>query len=291
MPLPRMKPDPVPVVYPFWEFKAEGELHDTYEAYKAAMQIPWVGVVTMAYAHYRPFFDAWWRALQPVIETQAYVDSALGLRDQVEADIVQLNPPPIQARLTHLGYSARELDDIRSIIDVITHGNFMQIVAVFAARVLLEGGALGGGTMTGAKAGRHKPESSTPFVLIEPHHALGDIEAIYSDVKQTLGLPFVNTDYRCFSRWPSYFDQAWRDLRPLIPTDEYEVFVLNVHNRIVAAAESLPNPTGLTAETLKAAANQDGEGRNVLETVRLFNWLLPGLMTNVAFFRAQLLPA
>ena len=52
--------------------------------------------------------------------------------------------------------------------------------------------------------------------LIELHHADPTTAALYSDVRQTLGLPFVNTDYRAFARWPSYFDPAWTDLRSII---------------------------------------------------------------------------
>lgn len=289
MTVERIKPDPIPAVYPLWEFQAEGELRDTYEAYKEALQVPWVGVVTMALAHYRPILNAWWDALQPVAETQAYVDAAFALRERVESKITALNPPPIKDRLMKLGYSARELDEIRDMVDVITHGNFIQIPAIFAARVLLEGGELNGGPTIGPKASAHRPAVTTPFVLMEPHHALGDLKSIYDDVKSTLGLPFVNTDYRCFSRWPSYFEAAWGDLRTVIPTDEYEAFVLDMHNAIAETTENLPNPKALTSSALKEAADADGKGADVLETIRLFSWLIPGLVTNVAYFRAQLL--
>ena len=253
MNIERIKPAPIPAVYPHWEFKAEGELRDTYERYKAAMQIPWVGVVTMAYAHYRPFFDCWWKALEPVVQTNAYVEVAQSLRAKVEADIEALNPPPISERLFAMGYSSRELDEIREMIDIISHGNFMQIPAVMVARLLLEGGELLGGTDIGAAAKSHGPKVSTPFVLLEPHHVLPDHQAIYEDIKTTLGLPFVNTDYRCFARWPSYFDLAWKDLKTEIQGPNYEPLVISQHEAQFAATATLANPTGLTAETLKQA--------------------------------------
>lgn len=285
----RLKPDPVPAVYPLWEYKADGDLRDAYEAYKKTMQIPWVGVVTMAYAHYRTFFDTWWQAMEPVVGSQTYVDSAFALKQQVETRIANLNPPPITQRLLALGYSERELAEIRDMIDVITHGNFMQIPAVFSARLLLEGEPLIGNTTIGKKAKSHHMQVDTPFILMEPHHGLGDIHTLYSDVKATLGLPFVNTDYRCFSRWPSYFDMAWKDLRDLISTSHYESFVGDIHETIVETARQLPNPTHITPEALQEAAAKDGNMEQVLKTTRLFSWLLPGLVTNVAYFRAQLL--
>ena len=40
-----------------------------------------------------------------------------------------------------------------------------------------------------------------------------EVRAVYDDIMATLGLPFVNTDYRALARWPSYFALAWSDLK------------------------------------------------------------------------------
>ena len=52
--LPRLKPDPIPPLHPVPEFLAEGELKARYEDVKAVLRVPWMGVVTMSFAHYRP---------------------------------------------------------------------------------------------------------------------------------------------------------------------------------------------------------------------------------------------
>jgi hypothetical protein len=43
---------------------------------------------------------------------------------------------------------------------------------------------------------------------MEPHHAERQLQTLYDDLKSTIGLPFLNTDYRALARWPSYFDVA-----------------------------------------------------------------------------------
>jgi hypothetical protein len=53
--------------------------------------------------------------------------------------------------------------------------------------------------------------------------------------------------------------------------------------------QQLPNPGTLTASDLLDAARRDGNPEEILQVTRLFQWLLPGLVTNVAFFRAQLI--
>lgn len=288
MPIVRIKPDPVPEVNPFWEFKAEGELRLAYENYKRALQVPWVGVVSMAYAHYRSFFDAWWQGMEPLVGSKIYVETAFSLRMRVEKSVGALNPPSLVKPLRDMGYSVRELDEIRDMIEVLSHGNFIQLPAVFAARMLLEGHELTAAAPVETFAGAHARPVKTPFILMEPHHALPDLGAIYGDVKEQLGLPFVNTDYRCLSRWPSYFDTAWKSLRLLVNTSAYEELALDMHEAVVAAVRTFPNPGGVTAAAVQAGAHRDATIGEVLEVTKLFTWLLPGLMVNVAYFRAQL---
>jgi hypothetical protein len=99
----------------------------------------------------------------------------------------------------------------------------------------------------------------------------------------------LNTDYRALARWPSYFDVAWRSLKPLIGTPAYDDVVERVHKKAVALVLALPNPGELTSARLVAAADEDMGAESVLGVVRLFQWLLPGLVVNVAYMREQTL--
>ncbi|MGI9413380.1 MAG: hypothetical protein ACR2PM_06920 [Hyphomicrobiales bacterium] len=283
----RSKPDPVPAIHPVWEYQADGALAETYGAYKSAFQVPWVGVVSMAYAHYPSFFAQWWRALEPVVASTDYVETCLALRSHIERAVAALKPPPIEDRLREIGYSDRELGDIRAMIEVFSHGNFAQLPAVVAAHLLLEGGAVSGGVAVEPHTGRHGPEGEVPFVLMEPHHAAGQTQAVYRDVMDRLGLPFVNTDYRALSRWPSYFELAWGDLKWVLKLPGYEAVTARMHEKMFKAAARLPNPTGLSALQLQEAAARDASVAEVIEVTRLFSYLLPGLVTNIAYLRAQ----
>jgi TRAP-type C4-dicarboxylate transport system permease large subunit len=49
-----------------------------------------------------------------------------------------------------------------------------------------------------------------------------------------------------------------------------------------------PNPTGAVAAELTEAAKHSASVEEILQVNQLFQWLLPGLITNVAFFREQL---
>lgn len=288
MKLDRFLPDPVPAIFPVPEYAADGELRDRYEATKSAFQVPWMGVVTMAFAHYPAFFGTLWDGAKDLCTSEVYVDFCRELREMTEARVADLAPAPIAGRLTEAGYGAREIDNIRAINEVFSHGNFPYVTLATIARVLLEGGALGRDTAVAPFTGRHAPDVEVPLVLMERHHADRATRNIYTDLMAALGLPFVNTDYRAFARWPSYFAMAWADLKPHVAGAPHKAICQDIHDRLVEQVAAFPNPGGLDGAALVAAAEKDASAGEVLEVVRLFQYLLPGLVTNVAFFRHQL---
>lgn len=287
--LPRLKPDPVPIVRPVPEYLADPDLRARYEDMKAVFQVPWMGVVTMAFAHYRQFYDCLWEGVRPLCVSAPFVDGFRDLRAFVETSVAALDPPPIAERLAEAGYAAREIAQIGETVEVFSHGNFPYLTLATIARLLLEGEGIGAeGGPAPPFVGRHAPEISVPFVLMEMHHADAPTRARYGEVMATLGLPFVNTDYRAYARWPSYWAAAWTDLKPVVVSPAYEELCQRVHARAVEIARSLPNPGGLTGEALRVAAAADAPLEEVRDVCRLFQWLLPGLAVNVAFLREQL---
>ncbi len=290
--LPRLKPEPIPAIHPLPEYLADGRRKAWYEDLKTVLQVPWMGVVTMAYAHYPTFYETLWTGVRELCRSRPFVEAFLGNRAFVEAEVAKLDPPPIADRLAAAGYAPREIAQIRDIVEVFSHGNQPYVVLATLTRHLLEVGDMAGGTSSAdapVHGDRHAPDIEAPFVLMEPHHADAPTREVYADVKRTLGLPFVNTDYRAFARWPSYWAMAWGDLRQAVNTPAHDAICQALHDRCVAqAARSLPNPGRLTAEALRRAAEADGADQEIRDVCRLFQWLLPGLVTNVAYLRAQL---
>jgi len=291
--LPRVKPEPVPAIHPLPDYLAEGRRRRWYEDAKQVLQVPWMGVVTMAYAHYPGFYETFWQGVRDLCASRPFVDACRRNRDFVESQVSRLDPAPISERLGGLGYAPREIDDIRRMVEVFSHGNQAYVILATVTRFLLETGDPGGSTDPADAprfGGRHAPDADVPFVLMEAHHADPPTQDVYEDVKTTLQLPFVNTDYRALARWPSYWTLAWGDLRQVAGAREHESICREFHERCVTqAASELPNPGGLSAAALRSAAQEDAPLEEIRDVCRLFQWLLPGLITNVAYLRAQLL--
>jgi hypothetical protein len=288
MGLERLRPYPAPTVRPVHEYVASGVTDEIYRDIKAALQVPWVGVLMLAYARYPTFFECLWRSLKPIVESRAFIDEAAGIRDFVERSAATFAPAPLSAPLADMGYAVRELDQIRAIIEAFSHGNFPYMMIAAIARLLIEDGALAGGGPTAIAGGHHAPDGAVQFVMIEEHHGQAALRELYADIKATVGLPFVNSDYRGLARWPSYFEMAWRALKPHVGSPEYEALCQEIHARVFAALDRLPNPNPLDAASLRAAAETDAPLDEIRDVCRLFQYLLPGLTVNVAHFRRQL---
>lgn len=210
------------------------------------------------------------------------------LRREIESEVEKLNPRKLNQSLKEMGYSPREIQNIRDLVEVFSHGNFLYCMMASLSRLALELGKFPPKSPATSFAGRHAPDVQVPFVLIEEHHADEETRNTYASIRQALSLPFVNTDYRGLSRWPSYFQLAWSSLEPVVAMSEYEAMVTRVHDRFVEEAMKLPNPTGMVAADIKQSTERCASLGRVLEVNQLFQWLLPGLITNVAFLRAQL---
>ncbi|QFS81234.1 halocarboxylic acid dehydrogenase DehI family protein [Roseivivax sp. THAF197b] len=284
--LPRLKPVPLPAIHPVPEYEATGALADVYSRTKRGLGVPWMGVVAMAFAHYPKFYNCLWTALEPVVGTEGFASSCRSLRDAAETQAERLAPLGIRTRLENMGYGNREIDEIRACNEVFSDGNMPYLLMATLARLLLEGHAWQGQASTAAL--QTSADAGPKPALMEAHHADPTMASMYEDIRVTLGLPFVNTDYRAFARWPSYFAPAWADLKGALTGPGYADAVEHVHRVAIDLAIALPNPTGLTSEGLRDAAKADAELDDVLSVVRLFQWLLPGLTLNVAFLRAQL---
>jgi hypothetical protein len=284
----RLKPTPIPEIAPVPEHLAEPALKKIYEDTKAALQVPWMAIVLRSFARYPRFYATLWGGFRELSGSAEFLAACHELRQEAEA--ASLSAPSILQKLHELGYTEPEIAEIRAVIEIFSRGNMPYLLIATAARLLLEGNEIGTSrSISKPVQSRHGPAAAGKLVLMEPHHAERQLQALYKDLQSTLGLPFVNVDYRALARWPSYFDVAWRSLKPIIGSPAYDEVVERVHKKAVALVLALPNPAGLTSAGLVAAAGQDIGAENVLGVVRLFQWLLPGLVVNVAYMREQTL--
>lgn len=136
--LPRLKPNPIPAIHPVPEYAASGRLKEVYEATKSGLNVPWMGVVTMAFAHYPRFYDCLWQAIEPFVASEAFEAACQSLRQAAEAEADAFSLPDITKQLTDMGYGTEE---IRACNEIFSRGNMPYLLIAtlaLARRVRME---------------------------------------------------------------------------------------------------------------------------------------------------------
>jgi len=285
------KPAVVPSVRPIPEHAADPDLHVVYDDVKRRLGVPWVGVVVQAFAHYRRFFDHAYAQLRPALGSH-YVE-------RVATDLRLLSWQTVTERFTvtdqaatlrdDVGYSERELAEIRTLLDVFDYGN----PKYFLLATIVKAGLAGGDTIGGVRPADpadllpRSPVTAatvTP-VMLEQHHVDGSLRELYDDMKSGLGLPFVNSDYKAMARWPTYLRLAWEQLKPILDTEPYLAARQALNDRCTTAARELPYPYRLGRAELADLGMAAGEIDELADVVSLFQSLLSGLIANVTHFK------
>jgi len=104
-----MKPGSIPRIHPLPEFLAQGQRKVWYDDLKRVIQVPWMGVVTMAFSHYPHFYKALWDGTRGLFASKSLVEACLHNRTFIETEIENLNPACLQPKLVDLGYAPCEI--------------------------------------------------------------------------------------------------------------------------------------------------------------------------------------
>ena len=70
------------------------------------------------------------------------------------------------------------------------------------------------------------------------------LRQLFSDIKKTLQLSSINSDYRTLALWPDYLEPAWGALKPVVQTEAYREAAVALGDHARAAADRFPHSAG-----------------------------------------------
>lgn len=281
------------IVRPIPEHRADEELSRVYRDLKTTLGVPWVGVIIQALAHYQPFLVESWRQFRPVARSHFFERVSNELRMRAwEGMSSSFTIAPQRRRLETGGYSDREVAQIVATLDLFDYGNpkYLILATAIAAGLVEDRGL---GTSPAGEPRDRLPRSPIaqiePIpVMVEEHHAFGDLRSLYHDMKGTLDLPFVNSDYKAMARWPSYLRLAWNELKPTLTEPAYASVRESLHHLALDAVEALPYPYRMDRRAASAVGMGGADIDELCRTISLFQWLLSGVILNVTCFKLAL---
>jgi hypothetical protein len=107
------------------------------------------------------------------------------------------------------------------------------------------------------------------------------IAKLFEDIKQTLSLSSINSDYRTLALWPDYLGASWQQLKPITQRQDYQKASDDLRALGLNLAATFFASIPLSREAVEGAGENSAE---LLQTTEKFERLLPSLIINISLF-------
>jgi hypothetical protein len=265
---------------------AEPRMRQIYEETRRTLHLPWVGALFHGYAMYPGYLEMAWRTLRPSLETAQFEADARAVGNAADEAVARFYTPSYDYRT--VAAMNVDIEAIRETVDAFHIGNPRLLLVATALRRTFEEGTVGGGTPVVLGRAHESVEEihaeRTTVEMIDPEQASPRVQQIFNDIKTTLGLPLVNSDYQAMGLWPDYLALAWNDAKGVVGTPEYAAELRRPGGLASDAVDRFAAPVTATREAAMQAGVSTDQLDNLAAILRLFAGLLPGLILNVAMF-------
>lgn len=264
-------PDPVA------EWQARGETERVYHQIRQTLRVTGINLNFRTWATFEHFFPALWNAAQPALDTWAFEDAADQIRGEAVAAASGLGRVAAEAR-GRLGPS--QAFQVQAALALYHYVNPKLLVLTSAVGLALRGEPVGqSGAAPAARIRRGVPAGMYPMEMVPEDSDDARVQAVFRDIKKTLGLDHVNSDYRTLALWPEYLESGWEGLKPIVRSDAHTRAADALRQQARSLARALPHPLALSREQVEALGDDPDK---VAEATDGFEQLLPGLILNVA---------
>jgi len=260
-----------------------------YDDTRHRLRLPWVGALFQGYAMYPAYLDLAWNAVKDSIETPQFDADAATLAALADVAAADLYTPSYAER----DIAAMNVDvyAIKDVVDAFRVGNPRLLLVATALQRAYTDGPVGGADATGTSLPDSALETMeetraqrTVVEMVDPDAAPERVTQVFDDIKGTLGLPLVNSDYRAMALWPDYLKVAWNDIKGPIGTPAYAEARGRLSRLASESVDRLAQPVTATRAAARNAGVPEDQLDNLDAILRLFADLLPGLILNVAMF-------
>ncbi|MCI0349476.1 MAG: halocarboxylic acid dehydrogenase DehI family protein [Acidobacteriales bacterium] len=261
------------------EDEAGASVRPVFDEIKESLGVPHVNVLYQAYAAHPQFLELHWKAVKPIVETQEFFKLAERLHAEAYTRVHNYFAiPDLCERMTDLSFSAGARNELTYVVDLFNYNNPLLLLLVAAQMQAFD-----------SAIGRHDqphpathPVAMQKPVLVEEEKAPSPTKKIFEDIKRTLGVPLLNTDYRAMARWPDFLRDYWALLKGIVQSPLYKEHCQAIRASALVLANELPQPFELTVAQLQDAGVSDDDVESAVRLTELFVKILSGLVLNLA---------
>jgi hypothetical protein len=261
------------------EAQAQGRTREIYAEIREALGLAHVNLLFQAYGGYPEFLDVFWRTFKPIIASGQFFEVGERLRAYAYTDMHNyFEVPDLCLEMTGLKFSEGAREELTEVTDMFLYTDPLMLLITVTLIQALEGPV---GAAVEAKRAEHPVFTRRP-VMVDEEAAPNIIKQIYEDMKRTIDMPVVNSDFRALARWPDFLRALWNTLKPMLDSPVYQQALNGLRETAWGLSRELPGPVELSASTLQEAGVDEEEISSIVRITELFVRGLSKMTLNVA---------
>lgn len=262
---------------PVAEYEADDDTERVYHEIRQVLRVSGVSLVFRTWAGIGRSFPLLWEALRENAATYAFEKAADQLRTDAVRSALQL--PAVHAT-ANVPLGPSQLYQVGAALALYHYVDPKLLILTSAVRLALdEAGVIGSPSVDARKLPRGVPPRMYPMEVVDEGTEDALVRQTFDEIRQTLGISTINSDYRTLALWPGYLAAAWARLKPVVVSAEYAALAASLGQQAEALARSLPYRVKLSRLDITTVGDDDDE---FVRVTREFEQLLPSLMLNMA---------
>jgi hypothetical protein len=247
--------------------------------------IPWTPANWRAYAMYPSVMQLFWERLKPATQTESFLESAIAITERVYRDTNDWYLPSYQ-----IDVNEAQRHQIQRVLNAFTFGNPQLLIQQIALSRTLTGEVVGQEGNADVRRGPNAYQHTEIQLIGEQsvREMSAEMQQVYRDIKQTLGVPIVNSDYQALARWSAFFLAAWEDIKLWRERPEYQLLKQDIVRRAENAASRLRPVVAIGEREVRDRLDNPEDFERIQQTVQMFKDVLPELIVQDALFHMGL---
>lgn len=266
------------------ESDAQGRTREIYQELKTALGVPHINLVYQLYGAHPKFLERHWQALRPAIDSAEFFDYAERIRADAYTRVHNYFPvPDLCAGMGELSERARE--EMTDVVEVFHYTDAL-LLLILTAQLQAFDSAIG--APREHETSPAHPRFTEKPVVVNENSATAEQRKIFDDMRRTLSLGILPTEFRALARFPAFFAAYWSALRPAVQSPLYESMVLAIRETAWNLARELPVSIELAPEQLREAGMDDKEISDVIRLTERLARSLAAMTLHVALAKIGL---
>ncbi|EGK86468.1 hypothetical protein D0A34_26850 [Microcoleus vaginatus PCC 9802] len=234
---------------------------------------------------YPSVMQLFWERLKPATQTESFLEGAIAITERIYRDTSDCYQPGYQ-----IDMDEAQRHQIQRVLNAFTFGNPQLLIQQIALSRTLAGEVVGQEGNGNARRGLNSYQHTEIQLIGEQfvREMSPEMQQVYRDIKQTLGVPIVNSDYQALARWSPFFLTAWQDIKRWRERPEYQLLEQDIVRRAEQAASRLRPAVAIGEREVRDRLDNPEDFARIQQTVQMFKDVLPELIVQDALFQMGL---